>query len=142
MVNLLTRQIISKLILFQFLIVGLISCNQLHSNNSSDEEVIQRGEVLFQSKCSTCHKINVRDGFSNGYFWRNIPLETEDEKMEWMVSYLRNSDSLVQSGDTYAIALKEEYNNSSAIHEFGLSEKEVFQIVTFLRHYYNYEVEE
>lgn len=53
-----------------------------------------------------------------------------------MVSYLRNSDSLVQSGDWYATALKEEYNNSSATHEFDFTKNEVLEIVTFLQRYF------
>lgn len=125
-----------RLVLLQFLIVGLIACSRPGNSNRSSEVNLKSGEMLFDSNCSSCHKIYVRDGFSNRYFWRNIPFEKDEDKMTWMVSYLRNSDSLVQSGDEYAAALKEEYNNSSATHEFDFTRNEVSRIVTFLQHYF------
>lgn len=125
-----------RLIVLQFFIIGLAACSQPNVSNTPVKENLKSGEVLFDSNCSSCHKIHVRDGFSNKYFWRNIPFENDEDKMSWMVSYLRNSDSLVQAGDWYSAVLKEEYNNNTANHEFDLSKKEVSQIVAFLKHYF------
>ena len=127
---------------FIFLIIMLIACQETEQMSSEaknktapsfDENAFAKGESLFNEQCLKCHAIGKKDGF-NMNFWKQVPGKNDSAKLEWFKIYLSNSDSLAKSGDTNAVALKDEYNNVNS-HQHKLSKKEVEQIVYYMVYY-------
>ena len=83
------------------------------------------GESLFKSNCAACHKLDKR---GVGPALRNI-----DEKYdrEWLYKWIKNSQGLIKSGDSKAVALFKEYNNSVMTSFPALSNKDIDNILAY-----------
>ena len=83
------------------------------------------GEALFKSNCAACHKLDKR---GVGPALRNV-----DEKYdrEWLYKWIRNSQGLIKSGDSKAVALFKEYNNSVMTSFPGLSNQDIDNIIAY-----------
>lgn len=130
------------LICLIFILLSLLSCQEAEQMSSEaknktaqsfDENAFAKGESLFNEQCLKCHAIGKKDGF-NINFWKQVPGKNDSAKLEWFKVYLANSDSLAKAGDSYAVALKDEYNNINS-HQHKLSKKEVEQIVYYMVNY-------
>ena len=84
----------------------IVSLSSFAQEIPTDESVIAAGESTFKTNCSTCHKIwEVRIGPAlNGV--------TERRSVEWLSSWIRNSQAMIAAGDEDAVALWEEYNQT------------------------------
>jgi mono/diheme cytochrome c family protein len=65
---------------------------------------LAEGEKLFNANCVSCHAINER---VVGPALKNIHERREES---WLISWIKNSQKLIQSGDPIAIDLNKEYN--------------------------------
>ncbi|MDG1328776.1 MAG: cytochrome c3 family protein [Flavobacteriaceae bacterium] len=83
------------------------------------------GESLFKSNCAACHKLDKR---SVGPALRNV-----DEKYdrEWLYKWIKNSQGLIKSGDSKAVAIFKEYNNSVMTSFPGLSNQDIDNIIAY-----------
>jgi len=83
------------------------------------------GESLFKSNCTACHKLDKR---SVGPALRNV-----DEKYdrEWLYKWIKNSQGLIKSGDSKAVAIFKEYNNSVMTSFPGLSNQDIDNIIAY-----------
>ena len=83
------------------------------------------GESLFKSNCAACHKLDKR---GVGPALRNV-----DEKYdrEWLYKWIKNSQGLIKSGDSKAVALFKEYNNSVMTSFPGLSNQDIDNIIAY-----------
>ena len=66
------------------------------------------GKALFNTNCASCHKL---DRKMTGPALRNVEtrlLEDEGLDREWLYKWIRNSSSLIKSGDAYAVKIYEE----------------------------------
>jgi mono/diheme cytochrome c family protein len=69
------------------------------------QDTIDAGRRLFEVNCSTCHAINKQvTGPALGYI-----AERRDRK--WLYDFTRNNQTVLNTGESYAICLKQEYNN-------------------------------
>ncbi len=64
-----------------------------------------QGETFFKQKCSACHTIN--KGRLVGPDLVNIHQKRNEE---WLIKYIQSSQTMIQSGDSIAVAIFEEYN--------------------------------
>ena len=80
---------------------------------------------MFKSNCAACHKLDKR---GVGPALRNI-----DEKYdrEWLYKWIKNSQGLIKSGDSKAVALFKEYNNSVMTSFPALSNKDIDNILAY-----------
>ena len=83
------------------------------------------GESLFKSNCAACHKLDKR---GVGPALRNV-----DEKYdrEWLYKWIKNSQGLIKSGDSKAVAIFKEYNNSVMTSFPGLSNEDIDNIIAY-----------
>ncbi len=91
----------------------------------TDESVIAAGESAFKTNCTTCHRIwEVRIGPAlNGV--------TERRSVEWLNSWIKNSQAMIASGDEDAVALYQEYNQT-LMQAFPFNDQQVMEILAYI----------
>ena len=94
-------------------------------DNVGDAVLSQQGEVLFDANCTVCHKINEN---YIGPALRDVHLRKE---VEWVKRFILNSQKVIASGDSYAVALYEEYNKTE-MTSFPFSEAELDALVSYI----------
>ncbi|MEM7186548.1 MAG: cytochrome c3 family protein [Bacteroidota bacterium] len=97
-----------SLILLAFLLTFSISNSTFASTIVLPTQAVDtaNGEALFKANCASCHQL---------YKKRTGPalFEVGDKyDQEWLYSWIRNSQEMVNSGDSQAVAIFNEYNGS------------------------------
>ncbi|MBL7898484.1 MAG: c-type cytochrome, partial [Crocinitomicaceae bacterium] len=67
----------------------------------------QSGEELFKSNCAACHKVT-----ADKFVGPGLKDVEKRRTREWLLAWTKNSQELIASGDSAAIAIFEEYNKS------------------------------
>jgi mono/diheme cytochrome c family protein len=87
---------------------------------------IAKGKELFDGNCKACHQVHKR---GVGPALAGLS-DRRDEA--WIIAFVKNSQRVIQSGDSYAVALFKEYNNTvMPPHEF-LSDDDVRNIIAYV----------
>lgn len=85
------------------------------------------GEALFKSNCTACHLVSedvvVGPGLKNAH---------TKYKEAWLLKWIKNSQSLVKSGDPAAVAVYEKFNKV-AMPAFNFSDEEVKSIIAYIK---------
>lgn len=92
----------------------------------SDEAIIAEGESLFKANCRACHAVKqqlVGPALAGVY---------DRQDMDWIKAFVKNSQAVIASGDQYAVALYEEYNNT-VMTSFNLSDSEIESVIAYVR---------
>lgn len=63
----------------------------------------------------------------------NLDKTLEEMDFEYFKLYLTKQDSLILVKDSYAIAVKENYGNMANSHNFQYSDKELNQIIEYIK---------
>jgi len=83
------------------------------------------GRSLFNSLCAACHKL---DGNSIGPPLRDI---TERRNLQWLQSWIKNSQALINSGDALAVQIYNEYNQVAMPPFPQLSDADIDDILAY-----------
>ena len=89
----------------------LLSSLALTSLYSQEGDPV-KGKALFNANCAACHQLDKK---MTGPALRYVETRlSEDEGLdrEWLNAWIRNSASLIKSGDAYANKIYNEYNLS------------------------------
>lgn len=88
---------------------------------------------LFKANCATCHSAGTKMGTGPGLagFWNKIPYETEQEKKDWYLKWVKNPAGLIAEGNSYAISLREPYPTLMT-GQSHLSDDEIMAIKDYL----------
>ena len=93
----------------------------------TDEATINIGKGLFtEYTCNTCHAVDkkkVGPALAGIY---------DRRELDWIYSWVRNSQLMIQSGDAQAVALWDEYK-PSAMAAFDLSDEQTLAILAYVR---------
>jgi len=94
----------------------------------TDEAIIAKGATLFvENQCNTCHAVErklVGPALKGINDRRDVP---------WLISFIKNSSKVIQSGDAYAVALYNEYNKTlMPSHEY-LTDDEVIAMLAWVQ---------
>ncbi|MDB5134851.1 MAG: c-type cytochrome [Mucilaginibacter sp.] len=93
-----------------------------------------KGEALFKSKCTTCHKLDQR--LIGPALGPQLESETDDK---WLTKWIQNNQALISAKDQKALKIYNEYNQS-AMTVFGdLSDGDVSNIISYVRTEYKKE---
>ncbi|MDB9712350.1 c-type cytochrome [Flavobacteriaceae bacterium] len=114
---------VGKLILSFILIFNISSFGQ--------ESDPVKGKALFNSNCAACHKLDKK---MTGPALRGVEnklYNDEDLDKDWMYSWIRNSASLIKSGDDYANKIYAEYNGSAMTAFPQLSDSDIDNILAY-----------
>jgi len=87
-----------------------------------------KGEALFKSKCSACHKLDQRlTGPALG------PLVTSETDDKWLTHWIQNNQSLIAAKDPKALKIYNEFNQSNMTVFADLSDGDVANILSYIR---------
>jgi len=92
----------------------------------SDEAVISSGEKLFLGNCKVCHSINEK---VIGPALRDIHKRKD---VTWISDFIKNSQKVINSGDSYAVKLYNEYNKTE-MTSFDFEDDEILSIIAYLK---------
>jgi mono/diheme cytochrome c family protein len=88
---------------------------------------VEEGKTIFASRCAACHNVNkVLTGPA-------LAGVHERRSMEWIVSFIKSSQSLVKSGDKDAVALYEQFNKIPMPDHPDLTEDNIKNIVEYIK---------
>ena len=93
--------------------------------STQDAALVSAGEALFKGNCTVCHQINEK---LIGPALRDVHKRRE---VTWIKAFIKNSQKVIESGDAYAVALYEEYNQTQ-MTSFDFSEEELNSLVSYL----------
>ncbi len=92
---------------------------------------IQHGEELFKANCTSCHRLG--DEKKARLIGPGLNVEIFEEYSEkWLISWIKNSSAMIESGDEKAIAIFEEYNQSVMTAFPTLSDDDVRDILAYI----------
>ena len=111
----------SKLSLLLLVFLLAFSTNTL----AQEEGDVKAGEALYKSNCAACHKLDKK---GVGPALRNV---AEKYEIGWLYKWISNSQGLIKSGDSKAVALFAEYNNSVMTSFPGLSNTDIDNILAY-----------
>jgi mono/diheme cytochrome c family protein len=92
---------------------------------SAQELDISKGKSLFNANCASCHKLNKKligpalKGVSSKY------------EKDWLYTWIKNSASLIKSGDEQAVAIYKEYNKVAMNTFPQLSNEDIDNILAY-----------
>jgi mono/diheme cytochrome c family protein len=85
------------------------------------------GEAIFKANCTACHvtgeDVVVGPGLKNVH---------KKYKEEWLLKWIRNSQSLIKTGDAQAVKIYEQYNKV-AMPAFNLSDDEIKSVIAYIK---------
>ena len=83
------------------------------------------GKALFNANCAACHKLDKK---ATGPALRGV---AEKYDTEWLYKWIKNSQGLIKSGDSKAVALFAEYNKSVMTSFPALSNVDIDNILAY-----------
>jgi len=93
---------------------------------STDDSIIKAGEATFKANCTQCHQIwqkRIGPALNNVYERRSI---------EWLNSWIKNSQAMIAAGDEQAVALWEEYNKT-AMPAYPFTDDQVMELLAYIK---------
>jgi mono/diheme cytochrome c family protein len=110
-----------------FMLIG-VSAYAVDPTVASSDEAIAAGKTVFNANCKQCHKLDQK---YTGPALRGI---TDRQSVEWAYKFIRNSQAVIASGDSYANALYKEYSNIvMPSHEF-LTDEDLGNILAYIEY--------
>lgn len=94
----------------------------------TDPAILSEGESLFKGNCAACHKINEKlVGPALAGVYDRAP------SIDWIVSFVQNSQKVIQSGDEYAVNLYEEFNQTQMNAFPTFKREQVLSILGYIK---------
>jgi mono/diheme cytochrome c family protein len=88
---------------------------------------IEEGKAIFTTRCAACHNINQR---LTGPALAGVQ---ERRSIEWIISFVKSSQSMVKSGDKDAVAIFEQFNKVPMPDHPDLTDDNIKQIVEYIK---------
>ena len=88
---------------------------------------VEEGKAIFAARCAACHNINKQ---LTGPALAGLH---ERRSMDWIVSFIKSSQSLVKSGDKDAVALYEQFNKIPMPDHPDLTDDNIKNIVEYIK---------
>ncbi len=88
---------------------------------------IEDGKALFTTRCTSCHNVNKQ---VTGPALAGV---TERHNLDWIISFVLSSQTLVNKGDTAAVALFNKYNKITMPDQKDLSANDVKNILEYIK---------
>jgi cytochrome c2 len=98
-----------------------------------DVDVIQRGDAplrgrtIFMNQCAPCHFIH-----HEGSYGPALGSVTKRRPLDWLVSFIHNSQKVIKSGDVYANNIFNAYEKREMVSMEFLTEDEIKQTLAYI----------
>ena len=90
-----------------------------------DPAIIASGEKLYNANCTQCHAINE---VVIGPALKGIE---ERRERPWLISWIKNSQKVIESGDEYAVTLYEKYKKV-AMPAYPFTDAEIISVLEYI----------
>ncbi len=87
----------------------------------------EEGKTIFATRCASCHNLTKN---MTGPALAGVH---ERRSIEWIMSFIRSSQTMVKSGDTTAVALFQKFNNIPMPDHKDLSDADIKSIVDYIK---------
>lgn len=112
--------------LFVCLFIITLSFTGYSQEIPNDAGIISAGEANFKANCTQCHQIHeqrIGPALANVYERRSI---------EWLQSWIKNSQAMIAAGDEQAVQLWEQYNKT-AMPSYPFSDDQVMELLAYIK---------
>jgi cytochrome c2 len=92
-----------------------------------NEEALKMGKELFTRYCKSCHSVTTR---LTGPALKGVEQRVD---REWIYGFVRNSAEVISSGDAYAVAIFNEYNQVPMTAYPNLKNEEIDWILDYIQ---------
>ncbi len=116
------RRILFFIFIFSFFLIK-------EGKLKADKEDIENGMELFKKNCTSCHSIDLEKKMI-GPALHGV---TEKRNRKWLHQWIKNNKSLRESGDKDALEIYKEYGNIEMNPFPQLSEKQIDDILSFIK---------
>jgi len=103
-----------------FWIVLVLTCTSFFFVNGQD------GEAIFKQNCAACHKLGQR------FIGPDLIGVNQKRSEDWLVSFIKSSQTMIKSGDADAVAIYEEFNQMLMTDLAHLSNDDIKAILSFI----------
>ncbi|OZV71114.1 c-type cytochrome [Winogradskyella aurantia] len=120
------RNLTSNILSFGFILLFTFSLSL-----NAQEGDPANGKSLFNANCAACHKLNKP---MTGPALANVEQRLYDEEgldREWINKWIRNSSSLIKSGDPYAVKVYNEWDKVAMNAFPQLSDQDISDILAY-----------
>lgn len=107
--------------------IVLLSAGFIFLSNKSNAQSVVNGEKLFARSCTACHTIG--EGKRVG---PDLKGATTRRKEEWLIKFIRSSQTMVKAGDPVAVKVFNE-NNNIPMPDQQLSPTEIKDLLAFIK---------
>ena len=102
---------------FEILIIMLLISSPILS---------QDGQSIFQQKCAACHTIG-----KGRMVGPDLKDRTVSKERNWLITFIRSSQTMIKSGDSQAKAIYEEYNRL-LMPDAGMNDTEIEAVLNYI----------
>ena len=103
-----------------FWIVLVLTCTSFFFVNG------QEGEAIFKQNCAACHKLGKR------FIGPDLIGVNQKRSEDWLLSFIKSSQTMIKSGDADAVAIYEEFNQMLMTDLAHLSNDDIKAILSFI----------
>ena len=115
---------------YQLFFIVLLSSFALFSVHAQEADPV-KGKSLFNANCAACHQLDKKmTGPALRYVEKRL-YEDEGLDRNWLNAWIRNSASVIKSGDTYANKIYAEYNGAAMTAFPQLSDQDISNILAY-----------
>jgi cytochrome c551/c552 len=107
-------------------IKGLVVFILLFTYATTNASPIEEGKALFSNRCASCHNVNQQ---LTGPALAGVE---QRHSIEWIVQFVHSSRSMINSGDSAAVALYDKFRTPMPDHP-DLTEENIRQIVEYIK---------
>ena len=88
---------------------------------------VEEGKKLFEANCTSCHQV-----YSEvvGPALKDVDKRRDEA---WIIKWVKNSQAVIKSGDAYAVALANKYNNAVMTSFGSLKDAEIKSILAYIK---------
>ena len=115
---------------YQLFFIVLLSSFALFSVYAQEPDPV-KGKSLFNANCAACHQLDKKmTGPALRYVEKRL-YEDEGLDRNWLNAWIRNSASVIKSGDTYANKIYAEYNGAAMTAFPQFSDEDISNILAY-----------
>ena len=114
-----------RIFLSTILFIVLMSSSDLIAQD------LELGKTLFKTNCTSCHYLGPEEKKLIGPGLNDHIFEEHSE--DWLISWIRNSSEMIESGDEVAVKLYEEYNKSVMTAFPHFSDDDIKSILAYIK---------